>query len=82
MTIPTQLAIAESKRLLSALDTQGVAVRNIIVNQVWMSVLRRFEMCASWNQTISWLGSSTRMHLLVGFPPELVFFFFYPGTKW
>lgn len=34
VTIPTQLAIAESKRLLAALKTQGVAVRNIVVNQV------------------------------------------------
>lgn len=34
VTIPTQLAIAESKRLLEALGTQGVAVRNIVVNQV------------------------------------------------
>eukprot|EP00752_Nemacystus_decipiens_P006686 g6013.t1 len=34
VTIPTQLAIAESKRLLEALNTQGVAVRNIVVNQV------------------------------------------------
>eukprot|EP00904_Undaria_pinnatifida_P003458 jgi/Undpi1/13112/HiC_scaffold_8.g02774.m1 len=34
VTIPTQLAIAESKRLLAALNTQGVAVRNIVVNQV------------------------------------------------
>ncbi|CAN0206159.1 unnamed protein product [Ectocarpus sp. 6 AP-2014] len=34
VTIPTQLAIAESKRLLEALNTQGVAVRNIVVNQI------------------------------------------------
>lgn len=34
VTIPTQLAIAESKRLLEALNTQGVAVRNIVCNQV------------------------------------------------
>lgn len=34
VTIPTQLAIAESKRLLAALNTQGVAVRNMVVNQV------------------------------------------------
>lgn len=37
VTIPTQLAIAESKRLLEALNTQGIAVRNIVVNQVRMS---------------------------------------------
>ncbi|CAM9691052.1 unnamed protein product [Scytosiphon promiscuus] len=34
VTIPTQLAIAESKRLLEALNTQGIAVRNIVVNQI------------------------------------------------
>lgn len=34
VTIPTQLAIAESKRLLAALGEQGVAVRNVVVNQV------------------------------------------------
>lgn len=34
VTIPTQLAIAESRRLISSLGDQGVAVRNIIVNQV------------------------------------------------
>ncbi|CAM9595084.1 unnamed protein product, partial [Discosporangium mesarthrocarpum] len=34
VAIPTQLAIAESKRLLGSLRDQGVAVRNIVVNQV------------------------------------------------
>ena len=34
VTISTQLAIAESKRLLAALSTQGIAVRNVVVNQV------------------------------------------------
>jgi anion-transporting ArsA/GET3 family ATPase len=34
VTIPTQLAIAESGRLLDSLDTQGIAVNNMVVNQV------------------------------------------------
>ena len=33
VTIPTQLAIAESRRLLDSLDTQGISVNNIVVNQ-------------------------------------------------
>lgn len=38
VTIPTQLAIAESKRLLAALNSQGVAVRNVVVNQVFGAI--------------------------------------------
>jgi arsenite/tail-anchored protein-transporting ATPase len=34
VTIPTQLAIVESGRLLDSLDTQGIAVNNMVVNQV------------------------------------------------
>lgn len=34
VTIPTILAVAESKRLLSSLQSEGIAVSNIICNQV------------------------------------------------
>ncbi len=33
VTIPTKLAVAESKRLISDLTSQGIAVRDIVVNQ-------------------------------------------------
>lgn len=52
VTIPTQLAIAESKRLLEALNAQGVAVRNIVVNQV-----RTFILAWDIEQLLgSWFG--------------------------
>jgi anion-transporting ArsA/GET3 family ATPase len=34
VTIPTELAMAESERLVAALGEQEIAVRNIVVNQV------------------------------------------------
>lgn len=34
MTIATQLAMAESKRLLHALKDEGVAVRHVVVNKL------------------------------------------------
>ena len=34
VTIPTELAAAESRRLLAALDEEGVLVRRLVVNQV------------------------------------------------
>ena len=34
VTIPTELAAAESRRLLAALDEEGVLVRRVVVNQV------------------------------------------------
>lgn len=33
VTIPTKLSVAESKRLMSELDLQGVSVTDIVVNQ-------------------------------------------------
>ena len=33
VTIPTKLGVAESKRLVSELDSQGVSVTDIVVNQ-------------------------------------------------
>lgn len=45
VTIPTQLAIAESKRLLAALGEQGIAVRNIVVNQVRFCLLKKKSFC-------------------------------------
>ena len=34
VTVPTELAVAESERLVAALGTEGIAVRNVVVNQV------------------------------------------------
>lgn len=48
VTIPTQLAIAESKRLLLALNTQGIAVRNIVVNQVCTEKSANARSCGYW----------------------------------
>jgi arsenite-transporting ATPase len=33
VTIPTKLAVAESKRLVTELTSQGIAVKNIVINQ-------------------------------------------------
>merc|ERR1711865_600899 len=38
VTIPTKLAVEESKRLISDLTTQGIAVSDIVVNQCLMRV--------------------------------------------
>ena len=34
VTVPTELAVAEVERLVAALGTEGIAVRNVVVNQV------------------------------------------------
>ncbi|OEU22599.1 anion-transporting ATPase, partial [Fragilariopsis cylindrus CCMP1102] len=38
VTIPTKLAVAESKRLVSELTTQGISVSNVVVNQCVTSI--------------------------------------------
>lgn len=34
VTIPTQLAVAETRRLLSSLQKEGIAVRHMVVNKL------------------------------------------------
>jgi arsenite-transporting ATPase len=43
VTIPTKLAVAESKRLVSELTTQGIAISNVVVNQCVTSVSENAE---------------------------------------
>jgi len=43
VTIPTKLAVAESKRLVSELTTQGITVSDIVVNQCVTSVSENIE---------------------------------------
>lgn len=33
VTIPTSLSVAESKRLMTELDSQGIAVSDVVINQ-------------------------------------------------
>jgi len=34
VTIPTEVAVAETQRLLTALETEEIAVRRVIINQI------------------------------------------------